>query len=69
MSRVQTPRADSTTTRRAQAAAPKGAASIRCKSSPKHARSEHLTTRTEARPAAQGVTMDYQQGFTSGPSM
>ena len=36
----------------------------------KHARSEHLSARTKphaAKPA--GVTMDYQQGFTSGPSM
>jgi len=33
-------------------------------------RSKHLSTRTSLRAAKPaGVTMDYQQGFTSGPSM
>lgn len=34
------------------------------------ARSKHLSTRTEPRAAkADSGMMDYQQGFTSGPSM
>ncbi len=33
-------------------------------------RSKHLSKRTTSRVAEpDGVTMDYQQGFTSGPSM
>jgi hypothetical protein len=38
--------------------------------SPGSARSKHLSTRTQPRAAkADSGMMDYQQGFTSGPSM
>jgi len=45
------------------------AANAQCavRGKPTHARSEYVRGRTRARPAQKGATMNYQQGFTSGP--
>ena len=67
MSSVPTTRPTTIAPKRPVPDAAKAAAKPRIKSG--HSRHEHLCTRTGARKPAEGATMGYQQGFTSGPGV